>query len=236
MITNRISIFLKAAKIHSTFKSMKGKMPVISNDQNILRPAYLSETPWHRNWKKAFPPAFREVSFTDTVYGQLHRADVHTPCGTTLEFQNSPICLEELESREAFYKNLIWVLNGKKFKGFRILKALPDVDHPHLADFEFCHTDHLSMIRKSELLTGRGKPKVLNFYHPELKALPLTSFYYSFCWKNPHRVWYQAKRPIIVDLGGHFLYQLKQRSQLSGDYPYLHMITRQSFIEQYIKP
>lgn len=194
---------------------------------------YPGETPWHRNWKKAFPESFREVSFLDQTLGDLHRADVHTPCGTTLEFQNSPISIEELRSREAFYPKLIWVLNGKKFKGFRILKSLPDVDDPRLSDYEFCHTDHLSMIRKSQLLAGIS-PKVLNFYHPEIKDVSFTSHYYSFCWKHPHRVWYQAKSPIIVDLGGHFLYQLKQRKQLSGDYAYLHSIPRKSFIEKYV--
>ncbi|TDQ11533.1 competence protein CoiA family protein [Pedobacter metabolipauper] len=204
----------------------------------LIAPAlrvYPGETPWHRNWKKAFPPAFREVSFLDETAGQLHRADVHTPCGTTLEFQNSPICIEELRSREAFYPNLVWVLNGKKFKGFRILKHLPDLDDPMLSGYEFCHTDHLSMIRKSDFLQGIEKPKVLNFYHPEIKGLKFTSHYYSFCWKQPHRVWYEAKAPIIVDLGGHFLYQLKQRKQASGDYPYLHIIPRQAFIDRYIK-
>jgi hypothetical protein len=193
---------------------------------------YPGETPWHRNWKKAFPPAFREVSFVDATFGEHHRADVHTPCGTTLEFQNSPISMEELRSREAFYPNLVWVLNGKKFKGFRVLKSLPDVDDPRLSAYEFCHSDHLSMIRKSDLI--QDKPKVLNFYHPEIKGIPLTSYYYSFCWKHPHRVWFEAKCPIIVDLGGHFLYQLKQRKQLSGDYAYLHIIPRKSFIERYV--
>ena len=194
---------------------------------------YHGETEWHRNWKAAFPPGFREVSFSDMTLGELHRADVHTPCGTTLEFQNSPICLEELKSREAFYPKLIWILNGKKFKGFRVLKSLPDVDDPRIADYDFCNTAHLSMIRKSDFLQGR--PRVLNFQHPELRKLPLTSYYYSFCWKHPHRVWYQAKNPIIIDLGGHFIYQLKQRRQLSEDYPYLHMMTRKSFIEQYVR-
>lgn len=190
------------------------------------------ETKWHRDWKAAFPLAFREVSFSDPVLGELHRADVYTPCGTTLEFQNSPICLQELKSREAFYPKLIWVLNGKKFKGFRVLKNLPDVDDPRIARYDFCPTQHLSMIRHADFL--QGSPRILNFYHPELKNLPLTSCYYSFSWKHPHRVWYEAKNPIIVDLGGHFIYRLKIRKQLSGDYPYLHMMTRKSFIEQYI--
>ncbi|MEJ2902490.1 competence protein [Pedobacter panaciterrae] len=207
--------------------------PVIIHQETQQLRLY-GETPWHRGWKMAFPPSFREVCFWDEVTEQQHRADVYTPCGTTLEFQNSPICIEELESREAFYPKLIWILNGKKFKGFRILKHLPDVDHPKLADFEFCHSDHLSMIRKSDLLGRKGHPKILNFYHPELKNIQLTSHYYSFCWKHPHRVWYQAKCPIIVDLGGHFLYQLKQRKQLSGNYPYLHMIPRKEFIARFI--
>nr|WP_068891932.1 competence protein [Pedobacter panaciterrae] len=191
------------------------------------------ETPWHRNWKMVFPTSFREVSFWDGAKEQQHRADIYTSCGTTIEFQNSPIGIEELESREAFYPKLIWVLNGKKFKGFRVLKHLPDVDDPRLTDFEFCHNDHLSMIRKTDIIHGKGYPKILNFYHPELRKIPLTSHYYSFCWKHPHRVWYQAKCPIIIDLGGHFLYQLKQKQQLSGDYPYLHMIPRKEFISRY---
>ena len=191
------------------------------------------ETAWHSNWKKAFPPSYREVCFWDKANGNQHRADIYTPCGTTLEFQNSPICIEELESREQYYPKLVWVLNGKKFKGFRILKHLPDVDDLSLKQYEFCHSDHLSMIRKSDL--SHGGAKRLNFHHPELRRIPLTSYYYSFCWKHPHRVWYQAKCPIIVDLGGHFLYQLKQRRQLSGDYPYLHMISRKDFIAQYTK-
>ncbi|RZK78277.1 MAG: competence protein [Pedobacter sp.] len=199
-----------------------------------LNTPIFGETPWHRDWKKSFPPSFREVCFRDELLGEQHRADVHTPCGTTIEFQNSPICIDELESREAYYPNLVWVLNGKKFKGFRILKHLPDVDSAMIASYEFCHTDHLTMIRKSDLLHGRERAKPLSFHHPELRSVPLSSYYYSFCWKHPHRVWYQAKCPIIVDLGGHFLYQLKQRKQLSGDYPYLHMFSRKEFIQRYI--
>jgi hypothetical protein len=195
---------------------------------------YPGETPWHRNWKKAFPESFREVSQFDQTLREIHRADVHTPCGTTIEFQNSPISLKELKSREAFYPKLVWVLNGKKFKGFRILKSLPDVDDPKLDAFEFCHSDHLSLIRKSDLLSGIAKPKILNFYHPEIKGIPLTSCYYSFCWKQPHQIWYEANAPIIVDLGGHFIYQLKQRKQLSGNYAYLHLISRKSFIDQFV--
>lgn len=95
------------------------------------------ESIWHREWKEAFPVSFREKTFYSVEQGCHHRADVHTPCGTTIEFQHSPISLEELRSREAFYPNLVWVVNGKKFKGFKVLKHLPDVDDPQLAAYEF---------------------------------------------------------------------------------------------------
>ncbi|MDQ7947413.1 MAG: competence protein [Pedobacter sp.] len=197
-------------------------------------PAYLSETEWHRDWKNAFPHVYREQSFMDPILGQLHRADIFTPCGTTIEFQNSPIALHELQSREAFYPKLIWVVNGKKFKGFKILKALPDVDDVRIADYEFSLTQNLTMIRKSEVMNPLVKPKKLTFHHPELKKIPFTSHYYSFCWQNPHRVWYAAKCPIIIDFGGYFIYQLKHRRQLSGDYSYLHMMPKKTFIAQYL--
>lgn len=197
------------------------------------KPNYLQETPWHRDWKMEFPETCREKAFIDQEKGFWHRADVYTECGTAIEFQNSPITESELLSREAFYPNLIWVLNGKKFKGFKILKALPDVDDPALANFEFSYTANLTMVRKSDLLNGVGKPRVLTFHHPELRSVQLTSHYYSFCWRHPHRVWYEAKCPIIIDFGGYFVYQLKHKKQLFDTYSYLHMIPKKDFIARY---
>jgi hypothetical protein len=194
---------------------------------------YMQETPWHRDWKMEFPISFREKAFMHKEQGEWHRADIYTNCGTTIEFQNSPITEKELLSRESFYPKLIWVLNGKKFKGFKILKALPDVDHPRLADLEFSYTANLTMVRKNDLLQGIEKPKILTFHHPELRNIPLTSHLYSFCWRHPHRVWYEAKCPIMIDLGGYFIYQLKHRKQLFDNYSYLHMIPKKEFIAQY---
>ncbi|WP_293741110.1 competence protein [uncultured Pedobacter sp.] len=209
---------------------------MVSGIPLVKKEHYRKETAWHRDWKLAFPPSFREVAFYDAANSDLHRADIFTPSGYTIEFQNSPLTLAELNSRESFYPNLIWVLNGKKFKGFKILKHLPDVDDPKLSGYEFCHSDHLSMVRKAEVMQGLANPKILNFYHPELKGIKLTSDLYSFCWKQPHSVWYAATARIIVDLGGRFLYELKQRKQLNGNYPYLKMTSRKSFIDWHTPP
>ncbi|WP_316829618.1 competence protein [Pedobacter aquatilis] len=195
---------------------------------------YYKESVWHRNWKKAFPESYREQSFCCQTTGELHRADVFTPCGTVIEFQNSPISPAEMKSREAFYPKMIWVLNGKKFKGFRILKNLPNPDDPKLKDYDFRNNDHLSMLRKADILKGLINPKVLNFYHPEIKEVSITSNFYHFCWKQPHAVWFTATAPIIVDLDGHFLYKLKIRKQVAEDYAYLEMISRKAFVESYL--
>jgi len=196
---------------------------------------YPGESVWHSDWKKEFPAAYREKTFLNRVEGYYHRADVFTPCGTAIEFQNSPISLAELKSREAFYPNLVWVVNGAKFKGFKVLKHLPDVDDPRIANLEFSHSSNLTMVNKNDVMAGIEKPKTMTFHHPALRDIPLSSCYYSFRWSQPHRVWYEAKCPIVIDLGGYFLYQLKQRSQLNGAYAYLHMIPRKLFIAGYVE-
>lgn len=185
------------------------------------------ETPWHRNWKLAFPESFRERTFLNRELGYYHRADIFTPCGTAIEFQNSPITLAELQSREAFYERLIWVVNGEKFKGFKVLKHLPDLSHPRLSDYEFNHTANLTLVK-------RGQHKKYNLSHPALQGIPMTSDLFSFRWLHPHSVWYEAKAPIIIDLGGYFVYELKQRRQDNGNYPYLQLKPRKDFIAQFL--
>ena len=219
-----ISLTLRMAKKEVGIKDIKEVSP-----ENL--PIYFAESAWHRNWKMAFPATFREKTFFSEAQNCQHRADIYTPCGTTIEFQHSPISLIELRSREDFYPNLIWVVDGSKFKGFKILKHLPDVDDPKLDGYEFSHTQNLSLYKKTDLINA--KRKLLTLSHPELHGVKLSSHYFSFVWKHPHRVWYEAKFPMIFDFGGYFVYQLKQRQQLSGAYAYLHMIPRKDFIGRF---
>lgn len=90
-------------------------------------PWWETETPWHRAWKARFPENWREIAETATD-GEIHRADVRTPNGLVLEFQHSSLRDDELASRNAFYPNLIWVLDGLTFKqNFEVCHPLP---HP----------------------------------------------------------------------------------------------------------
>lgn len=48
----------------------------------------------------------------EPVTSEKHIADVKTEHGQVIEFQHSLLEPEELKSREAFYKNLVWVVDG----------------------------------------------------------------------------------------------------------------------------
>ncbi|WP_426669366.1 hypothetical protein ACPPVU_24500 [Mucilaginibacter sp. McL0603] len=56
----------------------------------------------------------------------------------TIEFQHSRLSLEEFESRNTFYKKLIWVVNAQPFKDqFIFTNAIPSPDSPLLVNYYF---------------------------------------------------------------------------------------------------
>ena len=74
------------------------------------------ETEWHRAWKMHFPDDWQEVIHYGHS-GEKHIADVKTPQGLTIEFQHSHMPSEERSTRENFYSNIIWVVNGLRLVG-----------------------------------------------------------------------------------------------------------------------
>lgn len=76
------------------------------------------ESEWHRQWKGRFPIEWQEVGMGRTENKFLHRADILTPHGLVVEFQNSNITPKDISDREKFYTQdhrLVWVLNGEGF-------------------------------------------------------------------------------------------------------------------------
>jgi hypothetical protein len=74
-----------------------------------------NETEWHRNWKNQFPVEWQEVvQIADD--SEKHIADVKIDQGWVIEFQHSHIKPEERRSREAFYGNMVWVVDGLRRK------------------------------------------------------------------------------------------------------------------------
>ena len=74
-------------------------------------PWWEPETEWHRRWKDHFPASWQEVIQTDSVTNEKHVAD-ETAHEQVIEFQHSPLKAAELRSREGFYKNLVWIVDG----------------------------------------------------------------------------------------------------------------------------
>lgn len=69
------------------------------------------ETPWHRAWKNQFPKEWQET-IRRADDGEKHIADVLTASALVLEFQHSHLSKEERESREDFYQNMMWIVDG----------------------------------------------------------------------------------------------------------------------------
>lgn len=73
-----------------------------------------TETQWHRNWKNNFPVEWQEIFLPDMQSREKHIADVRTEHGLVIEFQHSHIDPAERISREQFYKNMVWVVDGTR--------------------------------------------------------------------------------------------------------------------------
>lgn len=78
-------------------------------------PWWENETEWHRQWKNNFSKEYQEIIQYDPVTGEKHVADVKTKTGIVLEFQHSYMEITEQHSREKFYKNMIWVIDARKY-------------------------------------------------------------------------------------------------------------------------
>ncbi len=86
-----------------------------------------NETEWHRGWKNNFPIEWQEViHYADD--GEKHIADVKTKHNCVLEIQHSFISNNEKHSRNSFYPNIVWVVDGLRRKRDKnqFFKALDD--------------------------------------------------------------------------------------------------------------
>ena len=84
-----------------------------SHKEKLSCDQWWEETEWHRIWKECFPKHCQEiVRFAED--GEKHIADVMIDQGYVVEFQHSFLKPEELKSREAFYKKMIWIVDGTR--------------------------------------------------------------------------------------------------------------------------
>jgi hypothetical protein len=175
-------------------------------------PWWENETPWHRRWKSYFPEDWREV-LHEAPSVEKHIADVKTPNGIVFEFQNSPMQTEELRSRENFYGQVIWVVNGEKFRdNYTVLDRLPDPKAEFAEDLVF----HQQSLNKPYFCYGRKdrNPDASESYRMGWILSPdelgeegiqqlideAYSGYHWFDWKHRREVWFASKQPVLLDL------------------------------------
>lgn len=167
-------------------------------------PWYEPESNWHLNWKARFPDSWQEI-----IMGP-HRADIQTPSGRILEFQASPISTSQIAEREAFYRNMLWILKGEDFaQNFDIrdagLTARLICDN---CNMRFTPGDDISIDYDCCPVCGD------NLTSTPIRSRP----YWTFRWHYPRRSWFAAKCPIAIDHEGmlFFIKKLYADSHCAG--------------------
>lgn len=99
-----------------------------------------SETEWHKDWKNQFPLDWHEVVISDSNTGERHIADIYNNIkGLVIEFQNSRISVDEVETRERFYKKMIWVISKNQLEISKhsletLIEEVNEITNKFLAD------------------------------------------------------------------------------------------------------
>ena len=194
-------------------------------------PWWENETDWHREWKDYFPENCREIHHK-AVDGEIHRADVMTPNGIYVEFQHSSMPEDERKAREAFYGNLLWIIDGRGFrKNFDVYHKLPHPNSAVASDivWEKAHrgmggTTRGMFFRLTEtqryhpdkVLTKStiGAPDTLDREVHSLNEIR-TEVEEAYCghhqydWIRSRGVWLESLCPVFIDFGDHLLVKLE---------------------------
>lgn len=171
-----------------------------------------NEGPWHKAWKELFPFEWREVIAHDHK-GEKHVADVRRPDGVVIELQNSPMTIEEMQSREAFYgQRMIWIVNAECFRNhISIGAALPAPEHPQLEEYQLALPIFgpnaaqlwLGYFRRADLEARTSTHDLVELFHGrEFEALEGSHRgHHAWSWKRPREVWLHARRTVFLDFG-----------------------------------
>jgi competence protein CoiA len=184
--------------------------------RRVCDPWWENEGEWHRAWKTHFPEAWHEIVQHDSA-GEKHVADVKLSGGLVVELQHSAMPLDEMRSREAFYGNMVWIVDADPFKkNLHIFHPLPDPTEPFVADLSFVTPvpewrghqsgggsgfDSLMFFRRSERVEGT-KMQLLHTGREIAEHFPVTyQGHHLYLWMKPREVWYQTTKPTYLDLG-----------------------------------
>ena len=208
-------------------------------------PWWENETEWHRGWKNLFPERCREVSHV-AQDGQIHRADIKTPTGIYIEVQHSAMTDVERLSRETFYGNLVWIIDGRGFRdNFDIYHRLPDPKSRIAEDIVWSKATRtmrgaasgiffrLSEARKDFPGTVVTKSNLhFGWVHSvdEIQAEVDESYrgHHQYGWVRPRRTWLDANCPVYIDFGSDFLVRLEVYDE--SNLPCIRYVAKRKFL------
>lgn len=210
-------------------------------------PWWENETEWHREWKNLFPEACREISHT-APDGEIHRADIMTATGIYIEVQHSAMTDAERISRETFYKNLVWVIDGRGFRGnFDVYHRLPHPSSEIAQDivwakatrpmqgaagglfFRLAETQRdypERTITKATLSFGR----IYSLRDIQADVEEAYCGHHQYDWVRPRRTWLDATCPVYIDFGGDFLVKLEIYDE--SNLPCVRYVPKTTFLQE----
>lgn len=206
-------------------------------------PWWENETDWHRSWKNLFPMEWLEVSHL-APDGEMHRADIKTPNGIVVEIQHSAISDAERLSREKFYENLVWVIDGRGFQqNFDIFHMLPDPQSDIAADLIWSKATRqmkgaaagmffrLSECQKDDPHLTKASVRggwVHSIREIEDEVHRVYTGHHQYDWIRPRRTWLDATCPVYIDFGNNFLVKLGVYDELG--LPCVRLVPKAKFI------
>ncbi len=206
-------------------------------------PWWENETQWHRDWKNQFPLECREVSHIADD-GEIHRADIKTPTGIVIEIQHSSMTDSERTSREEFYQNLVWVIDGSGFReNFDIYHMLPNPDSELAQDLVWAKAERhmhganrgiffrISEARKDDPAITKATlygGEVHGIHEIEEELNLSYNGYHQYDWIRPRKTWLDARCPVYIDFGDECLVKLDVYD--SSELKCVRLVSRRKFL------
>ena len=154
------------------------------------------ETEWHLNWKSNFPAFCTEFQIVKNNIN--HRADVCFPTELIIEFQHSSLSVKEIQEREQFYQNMIWVFDIRDSRKSIGVDYFPIVERDPNQLIEY---DYGQMLGKPVVVSWEEKKR----YRFEIRNKGNIQ---TFRWKHAKKSIAYANCPVYLDLGNDQLFQL----------------------------
>jgi hypothetical protein len=194
-------------------------------------PWWENKTQWHIDWQNLFPEKCQEVWHVASN-GEQHRADIKTPTGIVIEVQHSAMSDVERISREEFYVNLLWIIDGTRFRNnFDIYHILPAPTSTLARELRWPKARR-GLEGANYGLFFRNSENTDEIYGIDSIRSAIEEAYvghHQYDWVRPHRTWLEAKCPVYIDFGEAYLVRMEKYGD--GGFPCVRYVGKTEFLK-----